>query len=240
MAKVIIGSARIDENGKLSGGKTGDQKQASAPDYKGEVSLQNFYVHKKGWYVFRPKNQDVAKKIGAAMMAACNNFNIGYDQGNRLDIIKKGVRTGSKAECDCSSLVRACIIDGAGRDVGNFTTSNEAAVLTASGLFEPKKQYKNGMSLAVGDILVTKSKGHTVIVVDSNYIKEDSHTSEYFPKYIGGSSSIVDALTSLKINASKENRKKIAAANGILDYSGTANQNLFLLALLEKGILKRP
>ena len=237
MSKVIIGSARIDENGKLSGGKTGDQKQASAPDYKGEVSMQNFYVHKKGWYVLRPKDKEIAKKIGAAMMAACNNSNIGYDQGNRLDIIKKGVRTKSKAECDCSSLVRACIIDASGKDPGNFTTASECAILGSSGLFEPKKQYKNGMGLSVGDVLVTISKGHTVVVVDSTYNME---VSEYYPKYVGSSSSIVDALSSMKINASKENRKKIAAANGILDYAGTANQNLFLLRLLQSGILKRP
>ena len=237
---MIIGSARIDELGKLTGGKGGDQKQKSIPDYNGEVSMQNFYVHKKGWYVLRPKNADVAKKIGAAMMEACDNKNIGYDQGNRLDIIKKGVRTKSKAECDCSSLVRACIIDGAGKDVGNFTTSNEAAVLSASGIFEPKKEYKNGMALHVGDILVTKSKGHTVIVVDSTYNKVETSVGECFPKYVGSSSSIVDALTSLKINASKENRKKIASANGVREYTGTANQNIFLLELLKKGQLKRP
>lgn len=240
MAKVIIGSARIDENGKLSGGKSGDQKQKSKTDYAGEVSLQNFYNHKKGWYVLRPKNPEVAKKIGEAMMEACNNVNIGYDQGNRLDIIKKGIKTTSKAECDCSSLVRACILAATGKDVGNFTTANECAILSASGLFEPKKEYKNGMDLRTGDVLVTKTKGHTVIVVDSSYKSPEPAAGEYYPIYTGTSTSIVDALVSLKINASKENRKKIAAANGIRDYTGTANQNLFLLNLLKKGLLKRP
>ena len=32
----IIGSARIDERGKATGGKAGDQKQKSTPDYKGD------------------------------------------------------------------------------------------------------------------------------------------------------------------------------------------------------------
>lgn len=31
----IIGSARIDEHGKATGGKAGDQKQKTSPDYKG-------------------------------------------------------------------------------------------------------------------------------------------------------------------------------------------------------------
>ena len=42
-------------------------------------------------------------------------------------------------ECDCSSLVRACIIQATGKDVGNITTANEASTLEASGLFESKK-----------------------------------------------------------------------------------------------------
>ena len=32
---IIIGSARIDERGKTTGGAAGDQKQTSKPDYKG-------------------------------------------------------------------------------------------------------------------------------------------------------------------------------------------------------------
>ena len=46
--KIIIGSARIDSKGNLSGDIPGDQKQKEVPDYSGEVSLQDFYVHKKG------------------------------------------------------------------------------------------------------------------------------------------------------------------------------------------------
>lgn len=33
---MTIGSARIDEHGKATGGKAGDQKQKTTPDYKGE------------------------------------------------------------------------------------------------------------------------------------------------------------------------------------------------------------
>lgn len=241
MSKVIIGSARIDERGKLSGGSTGDQKQKTSSDYAGEVSLQNFYIHKKGWYILRPKRDDHATGIGAAMMTACNNRNIGYDQNNRLDIIRKNVRTTIKTECDCSSLVRACIIDATGKDVGNFTTATECAVLVASGLFEPKIAYKNGMELFTGDVLVTKSRGHTAVVVTGKARggEKPKTNSTYYPKYTGKSDSIVDALVSLKVNASRENRKKIAAANGIPDYTGTAKENLFLLALLREGYLIR-
>ena len=43
MAKIIIGSARMGENGRTTGGKAGDQKQTTQDDYSGEVSMQNFY-----------------------------------------------------------------------------------------------------------------------------------------------------------------------------------------------------
>lgn len=159
---ITIGSARIDERGKARGGKAGDQKQTSSPDYKGEVSMQNFYDVGKWGYVVRAKGINVAAKIALAMTIACNNPNIGYNQTRRLDIIKAGVYATSPTSCDCSSLVRQCVRE-AGIEVGNFTTANEVSVLMATGQFE-KIPYTKGMKLYLGDILVTKTKGHTVIV----------------------------------------------------------------------------
>ena len=162
----IIGSARIDENGKATGGKPGDQKQKTTPDYKGEVSMQNFYVSSKGWNILRAKSTDVASSIALSMTIACNNPNIGYNQARRLDIIKAGTHAASPTSCDCSSLVRQCVRES-GIEVGNFTTANEANVLTATGQFD-KLTYKSGTTLYIGDILVTKTKGHTVIVVSGS------------------------------------------------------------------------
>lgn len=158
----IIGSARIDENGKASGGKAGDQKQKSTPDYKGEVSMQNFYDVGKWGYVLRAKEVQDAISIAVAMYRACCNPNIGYNQNQRLQIITYGTNAQKPINCDCSSLVRQCVRE-AGIEVGNFTTYNEASVLAATGRFE-KLEYKAGMKLYLGDILVTKKKGHTVIV----------------------------------------------------------------------------
>lgn len=171
MATIYVGSARSDENGKYSGGTVGDQKQTSSTnDTVGEVSMQKMYTHSKGWYIFRPKDVSVANAIASAMITACNNKNLGYDQSNRLGVIKYGVDTITKTECDCSALVRACVIKATGKDVGNFTTATEATYLAKSKLFEEKIAYVNQTSTPVynGDILVTKTKGHTVIVVSGN------------------------------------------------------------------------
>lgn len=60
-----------------------------------------------------------------------------------------------------------------------------------------------------------------------------------YPKYSGRSSSLVDALESLGVNSSFNNRRKIAKANGVNGYVGTAAQNIKLLALLRTGQLRR-
>lgn len=158
----IIGSARIDERGKASGGKAGDQKQKTIPDYKGEISMQNFYISSKGWYILRAKNPAVASSIALSMTVACNNPNIGYNQAKRLEIIKYGTGSNTPCNADCSSLVRQCVRES-GVEVGNFTTANEANVLVGTGQFD-KLTYTKGMTLYLGDILVTKTKGHTVVV----------------------------------------------------------------------------
>jgi hypothetical protein len=63
---------------------------------------------------------------------------------------------------------------------------------------------------------------------------------EYYKRYFGTSGRIVVALNSLKIGSSFANRKKIAKANNIKLYIGTAAQNTRLLNLLKKGKLIKP
>ena len=168
---VILGSARIDENGHAHGGQAGDQKQTSTQDYRGEVSMQDFYVHSKGWIVARLKNKEQAVKCANSMRTACNNKNIGYDQYQRDGLWTKGTNTKVKCETDCSALVRRCIYEATGKDVGNIRTILMEDMLSKSGLFEPLRQYTSGMTLYTGDVLFTGHlghpvSGHTVIVVE--------------------------------------------------------------------------
>ena len=160
-----IGHASIDENGKIQGGSAGDQTGK-------EVCTRNYYMHSKGWYLLRPKGVAHAIAMAEAMLRACNNAYIGYDQGNRLGIIKYGTKTKKKTECDCSSLIRECIIEGTGKDPGNFTTANEVACLEKTGLFEKAVAVTEKTVLYNGDVLVTKTKGHTVMVVSGNSRKK--------------------------------------------------------------------
>lgn len=61
-----------------------------------------------------------------------------------------------------------------------------------------------------------------------------------FKKYEGDTVSIVMALKSVGADSSYAHRRKIAAANNIENYTGTAEQNLHMLSLLKKGALIKP
>ena len=169
MATVKIGSARIDENGNATGGKAGDQTGK-------EVSTQNWYKHSKGWRVFRAKNSGVAEKIAFDMQAACDNPKIGYDQSQRdtLYSVAKLVgfncaKVAASCETDCSALVRVCCAY-AGVMLPNIRTTNEPKALLDSGDFVELTGAKYTDSpdyLKRGDILCTKTQGHTVVVLSS-------------------------------------------------------------------------
>lgn len=166
---VYVGSARGDERGKASGGVAGDQAT--------EVATQKWYKHSKGWRVFRAKDAAKAKKIAKAMLMACNNNKIGYDQLQRNTLYTQAQKVGfdiSKVsvacETDCSALVRVCCAY-AGIMLANFNTSSQPNVLLNSGAFTELKGTKytdSSTLLKAGDILVTKTKGHTVVVTSDD------------------------------------------------------------------------
>lgn len=69
--------------------------------------------------------------------------------------------------------------------------------------------------------------------------KTKAKTTNTIKKTTYKGDSIVDGLKSVGVNSSYDNRKKIAQANGIKNYSGTAKQNTELLNKLKKGTLKK-
>ena len=168
---VMIGSARIDERGKISGGRDGDNNGR-------EVSTQSYYAKPASapWRVLRPKDAVKAARIAACMRMACANDHIGYNQSRRLTLYNLAKPHGfdvskvtQNCSTDCSALVRVCCAY-AGIAVGNFTTVNEARMLLATGEFVEMadKKYRTGSAyLREGDVLVTPSKGHTAVVLSS-------------------------------------------------------------------------
>lgn len=170
---VIIGSARADERGKITGGKAGDQTGK-------EVSTQNWYKHSKGWVVLRCKVPGMAKYIAQAMKIICADDDVGYDQNENKTLWKYleangfDVKNINKAvETDCARLVRVCVqwaanMVGLKVTIPDFYTANLASKLVGTGLFEKltsSKYTDQDDYLEEGMILVTRVKGHTVVVL---------------------------------------------------------------------------
>lgn len=248
-----IGSARSDENYKLTGGQPGDQRQKALIDGVGEVSIQDFYEHKKGWMIAVAKDAKYRKAIAEKMVKACCNKNIGYSQTGRYGVTKFGIETTTPCNADCSSLVRQCVKEATGKDPGDFNTASEIAALRSTGLFDID-EYHKGMKLKTGTILVTKTKGHTAIVTEgepekaakatktekAEKVEKTKAKDKYYPKYEGPSLSLVDALQAVgETDTALKNRKTIASANNIEKYTGTVAQNNKLLQLLKSGKLAR-
>lgn len=79
-------------------------------------------------------------------------------------------------------------------------------------------------------------KGITGSVVTA-FTQTANQQVSYYPRYMGDSVSIVDALQAVSVDSSFANRDKIAKHNGISNYSGTVAQNTKLLSLLKQGKL---
>lgn len=162
---IIIGSARIDENGSING-KKGDQTGR-------EVAQEQYYRHKYSWFVLRCKDPNRALMMSFDMASACNNPAFGYSQSDRYSGLYEAKRVGyntakvsTTCNVDCSSLVRICLAY-AGYEVGDFYTGNEYSVVMDTGAFEDVTALINqdtGEGLYTGDILVSQTRGHTAIV----------------------------------------------------------------------------
>ena len=173
---VKIGSARIDENGKAHGGAAGDQTGK-------EVSTQSWYASNKVWVLLRAKSAEAREKIACCMQWACDNKHVGYDQYQRDTLYNEAKQYGfdvskvtKDVETDCSALVRVCV-NYAGIPVGNFRTPTEPSVLMATGAFDKftdDAHCKQSANPLRGDILVTRTQGHTVVVLSdgANAAKE--------------------------------------------------------------------
>ena len=258
MGKIKCAWASQDENKKAKNGVAGDQTGK-------EVKVGEWYNFGQT-HVIRPKNEVDGASIADAAIAIAENDCVGYDQNQRTtlyDELKKldwdYNKLTIKCETDCSAFAAVCC-NVAGIPISkNVYSGNIVDACKKTGKFTiltDKKYLSSDDYLKEGDILV--APGHHVIVVcqDGSKVKNESDEvkttapksnttvtakKQYFPMYIGTSSSIVDALLDVGCkDTSLAFRKKIAIANSIKNYSGTAEQNSSLLHTIKKGLLIRP
>ena len=171
---VKIGHASISERGTISG-KAGDQTGK-------EVFTRNWYKHSKGWVTLEFIDPKMGEYAAEAMEMACANPDIGYNQYENQtlwnDIKPSGwnpSKTTKKVNTDCARLIRVCVqyaVEKMGLDIiiPDFYTASEVAVLMATGLFKKHTEAKYNTQdayLKRGMIQVTKTKGHTLMILSN-------------------------------------------------------------------------
>ena len=169
--------------------------------------------------------------------------------------IKAGLEKTVPCECSCGQMIRLAQEKGIWQEMDGFFAKSGDILLydwDDSGVGD-----NGGWPEHVG--IVEKNENGVMTVIEGNldnavarrFVETDARyirgfvcpkfleETEYYPAFSGSTNSIVDALKSLKIDSSYKNRKVIAQNNGFLNYTGKANENLKMLALLKEGKLKK-
>ena len=129
---------------------------------------------------------------------------------------------------------------------GSIVTGLKAAGADSSYAYRQKIAATNGISNYTGTAaqnttMLNKLKSGTLKKPSTgSNSTPSSPTTSYFPRYTGSSGSIVTGLKAVGADSSYAYRQKIAATNGISNYTGTAAQNTTMLNKLKSGTLKKP
>lgn len=164
---IKCGYASIDERGRVSGGRAGDQTGK-------EVKIAPWYNFGQD-VVLRFENSDKAQEAADCMTWLCKTNYIGYDQSQRttaysaLKKLKwqyKKLRT--KTETDCSQLI-ATVLNCIGIKVNpNIWTGNMQAALVKTGEFivlRDAKYLTSDKYLKIGDIILNTQK-HVIMALE--------------------------------------------------------------------------
>ena len=129
---------------------------------------------------------------------------------------------------------------------GSIVTGLNAVGADSSYAYRQKIAAANGISNYTGTAaqnttMLNKLKSGTLKKPGTGSNSTPSSPSaSYFPRYTGSSGSIVTGLNAVGADSSYAYRQKIAAVNGISNYTGTAAQNTTMLNKLKSGTLKKP
>lgn len=223
-----------------------------------KVSERAVTMYNKGLqYVYGAKNQRLTESLLRRLSESYPNY-VKYSKE------KKKI---GKVCIDCSGLVAYCASLNYNNNSYNLSHNDSGkrwSISDLSHLRDGMYVWKSGhIGLVVvecaGKAYIIEAKGSAYGVTKTEFKKRYKHFMHYgeledvdytdATKYVSASkkvyyhkclsteTSIVDALNHLLIDPSFEHRKRIALANGIANYKGTANQNTKLLKLLKKGKL---
>ncbi len=124
--------------------------------------------------------------------------------------------------------------------VGIVTSYSGSTVYTVEGNTSSAAISTNGGAVCEKSYSITNT--FVVYICRPNYGGEEppAPSGIWFPACDASCTTIIEGLASIGVDSSYANRKRIAAANGFTDYSGTAAQNTQMLDLLKAGRLIDP
>ena len=165
-----------------SGSETGGISGAAGDQTGKEVRKTKWYQYSPKWtYVIRATERQKAEWIAQAAEQGAANDHIGYDQGNRNDLLTKLLKYGSmkaisvNTETDCTAFAACCMIQAGFPKAKLYSGGNlpysknfDTKALSCKGIEKlTDSKYLNGSDyLRRGDILVCY--GHHAEVVVSN------------------------------------------------------------------------
>lgn len=120
--------------------------------------------------------------------------------------------------------------------VSNEKFSGNGWVKNSKGGWVIKNAIKPEEAFYIDDTITIKNAKS---ITFKRYSPKAENDESYYTKISYTGTSIVDALKSINVNSSFENRSLLASRNGINNYTGTSAQNNQLLSLLKQGKLKK-
>lgn len=152
-------------------------------------------------------------------------------QYDMLQYSDTGTISGISGNVDMDIMYRDLINEIKESNTGtDRKTVEELAREVIAGKWGNGEERKIKLTNAGYDYSAVQAKVNEILGVDTSI-------TNYYPAISSSYNSIVEALKSIGVDSSFNNRKKIAVKNGINNYTGTATQNIELLDKLKAGRL---
>ena len=152
-------------------------------------------------------------------------------QYDMLQYSDTGKISGISGNVDMDIMYRDLINEIKESNTGtDIKTVEELAREVIAGKWGNGEERKIKLTNAGYDYSAVQAKVNEILGVDTSI-------TNYYPAISSDYNSIVEALKSIGVDSSFNNRKKIAVKNGINNYTGTATQNIELLDKLKAGRL---
>lgn len=191
--------------------------------------------------------------------------NIDYSESNikefmrdNFDVTNDYITDGLEKTVELNNKLQDTTIqstDTIRNDINTVSNKVDTVQNTISNTVVPKIDTVQKTATTVKNTVTNTAKSVKKVETNTNSIKKVVNNKTVKPKLTAKTtaktksntikkttykgSSIVDGLKSVGVNSSYSNRKKLAEANGIKNYTGSVSQNTALLNKLKRGTLKK-